>query len=104
VNGIPQSIEGRIRFAITHKRLIQVAYNGVLRVAEPHDYGMINRVDRLFIFQLRGGPVSAGKTRWRLLDVPKIESLEVLDEGFGGSRHASGQRHHAWDAVYARVA
>jgi hypothetical protein len=105
VKGIPQSIEGRIRFAITHKRLIKVAYNGVLRVAEPHDYGAINRVDRLFIFQLRGGrPLSAGKTPWRLLDVAKIESLEVLDEEFGGSRHASGQRHHAWDAVYARVA
>jgi hypothetical protein len=104
VIGIPQSIEGRIRFAITHKRLIKVGYNGVLRIAEPHDYGAINRVDRLFIFQLRGGTSPAGKTPWRLLDVAKIESLDVLDDRFAGSRHAAGQRHHAWDAVYARVA
>jgi hypothetical protein len=101
---IPQSIDGRIRFAITHKRLIKVSYNGVLRTAEPHDYGLVNGIERLFIYQVRGGTATAGKPPWRLLDVAKIESLEVLDERFAGSRHASGQRHHAWDAVYARVA
>lgn len=99
----PLSVDHRIRFAIAHKRLIKVGYKGVLRIAEPHDYGAINRVDRLFVFQLRGRPSSSSSKPWRLLDLPKIESLEVLDDTFPGSRNTAGQHHHAWDVVYARV-
>jgi hypothetical protein len=104
VDPFPPSLEGRIRFAITHRRLIQIGYNGVVRTAEPHDYGCQKGVDRLLIFQLLG-PARANRseTGWRLFDLPKIESLKVLDETFRGSRGSSQQQHHAWDAVYARV-
>lgn len=99
----PLSVDHRIRFAIEHKRLIKVGYNGVLRIAEPHDYGVSHRVDRLFVFQLRGRPSTRGDKPWRMLDVPKIESLEVLDETFPGSRGSSHRSHHHWDVIYARV-
>jgi len=101
---IPQPIESRIRFAIAHRRLIQVGYKGVLRMAEPHDYGSQKGVDRLLVFQLSGpARTNQGETGWRLLDVPKIESLDVLDGTFRGSRGSSQQHHHAWDVVYERV-
>jgi hypothetical protein len=102
-SGIPQSLDGPIRFAIAHKQLIEVGYNGVVRLAEPHDYGVINGVERLFVFQRRGRASNRSTTAWRMLDVPKIESLKVLGETFQGSRGASHQHHHAWDVVYARV-
>jgi hypothetical protein len=40
---------------------------------------------------------------WRLFDVAKIESLEVLDTPFRGSRRTSDQDHHKWDLLYLRV-
>ena len=103
VSDIPASLDGRIRYAIEQKRLIEVGYRGALRIAEPHDYGAIHGVERLFVFQLRGRASSRSGTPWRLLDLPKIESLRVLDETFRGSRGSAHKDHHAWDVVYARV-
>ena len=92
----PQTLEARIRNAIQNKRLIEVTYNGRPRRAEPHDYGCINSVDRLLVFQL-------DKRVWRMFDVPKIEDLVVLDESFRGSRRKAHESHHRWDLVYLRV-
>ena len=100
----PRSVDARIRLAIANKRLVEVGYNGRVRVAEPHDYGKQKGIDRLLVYQLRL-PSSSGRAviGWRLFDVAKIESLEVLDTAFKGSRSASSQEHHTWDVLYARV-
>ena len=102
---VTTSLDARIRRAITGKLLVEITYKGRRRVAEPHDYGCIGGVDRLLIYQLRGlDGTSAKDTRgWRLLDVPKIEALTVLDATFDGSRGGPDQAHHAWDALYLRV-
>jgi hypothetical protein len=92
----PQDLAARIRAAILNRRLITVTYHGRPRRAEPHDYGRLNEVDRLLVYQFD----PAG---WRMLDVPKIEALVMLDEGFPGSRQDEYQSHHRWDAIYARV-
>ena len=99
MNDTPGSIDGRIRFAIEDKRLIKVGYDGAVRIVEPHDYVGLNQVDRLFVFQLHGRESSKSSTPWRSLDVPKIESLEILDETFPGSRATEAQHHHVWDVV-----
>lgn len=101
----PLSVDSRIRQAIAGKNLVEIHYKHQTRIVEPHDYGVQNGVDRVFVYQLR---VTAGRTGkdavgWRLLDVPKIESLVVLESTFKGSRGQSGQAHHAWDKLYARV-
>ena len=100
----PQSVDARIRQAIGQKRLVEVAYKGRARLAEPHDYGKQNGIDRLLVFQLKCASSSGREAiGWRLFDVAKIESIEVLDKPFKGSRRASVQDHHVWDALYARV-
>ena len=101
----PPSVDARIRQAIAGKNLVEIRYKHQTRIVEPHDYGVKRGVDRLLVYQLR---VTAGKTAkdavgWRLFDVPKIESLVVLEATFRGSRGQSGQAHHAWDVLYARV-
>jgi hypothetical protein len=98
------SLDYRIRFAIAHRRLIEVTYQRTARRAEPHDYGKQRGVDRLLVYQLRG-PARPGKSAvgWRHLDLPKIESLIVLDDEFPGSRGADHDNHLAWDILYARV-
>jgi predicted DNA-binding transcriptional regulator YafY len=91
------TIDGRLRLAITRKRLVKLSYNGSLRVVEPHDYGVQKGTVRLLAYQLQTAP------GWRLFDVGKIEELSVLDTVFEGSRGASHQNHHVWDVIYARV-
>ena len=104
IAGPLSSLDYRIRFAIAHRRRIEVTYQRFARLAEPHDYGKQRGADRLLIYQLRG-PARPGhsSTGWRLLDFQKIESLTVLDEEFPGSRGTQQQSHHDWDVVYARV-
>ena len=101
---VTTSIHTRIRQAIAQKRLIDVRYNGRHRIAEPHDYGKLNGADRLLIYQV-GSKAEPGRkaTGWRMLDVPKIESLTILEASFDGSRADARQSHHAWDVIYARV-
>jgi predicted DNA-binding transcriptional regulator YafY len=92
-----KTVDERLRFAITNKRLVKLTYSGSVRVVEPHDYGVQKGSDRLLGYQLQTAP------GWRLFDVAKIEELAVLDTAFKGSRGASHQQHHRWDTVYARV-
>jgi hypothetical protein len=99
------SLDDQLRFAIANKRLLQFTYHGALRIAEPHDYGVLKRITRLFVYQLRGA-THARRSRvvdWKLLHVAKIHDCTVLDETFPGSRRDSHKRHYVWDIVYARV-
>jgi hypothetical protein len=104
VTSFPTSVDQRIRFAIAQKLLLEITYKGGGRIVEPHDYGIQNGVQRLLVYQRRG-PARPGQSPagWRMFDVPKIDSLVVLDMPFSGSRGASHRHHTAWDALYARV-
>ncbi len=98
------SLDARIRFAVAHRRLIEVRYKNSARVDEPHDYGVQKGVERLLVYQLRGPARPRQQAAgWRLLDVAKIEGCTVLDATFAGSRGAQHRQHHAWDVVHARV-
>jgi hypothetical protein len=105
ING-SRSVDKQIRFAIAQKRVIQVSYNGRLRTAEPHDYGMKNGSPKLLIYQLTGETRGA-KTSvhgWKLLEVSRIDACIVSDDTFPGSRRQRFQRHMTWDDLFARVA
>ena len=100
------SLDTAIRFAIGHRRLIEVRYKGSPRIAEPHDYGVQSGVERLFVYQLRGPgrPSRPDASGWRLLDTSKIEGCVILQQTFSGSRGRSHESHLTWDVLYARVA
>jgi hypothetical protein len=104
---VPDSgpFDRQLRFAIAHKRLIEVRYGGRLRVAEPHDYGMKNGSPKVLVYQLRaGGSTPDPRVRgWRLLDLKKISICAVSNATFAGSRADASQQHSAWDELYARV-
>jgi hypothetical protein len=77
-------MDDRLRFAIENTRLIEVRCNGNMRVAEPHDYGVHKKVERLLAYQLRSTARSLQRrvTVWRLFDLSKIEDCVVLDATF----------------------
>lgn len=97
----PVTLDGLLRFAIAHARLIEFTYHSVSRVAEPHDYGVHHGATRLLVYQ--GSSDSTRMPGWRLLDVSKIERLVVLEETFRGSRGATYRQHTNWDELFARV-
>jgi hypothetical protein len=97
------SLDERIRRAVAEKRLLEIRYKRAVRLAEPHDYGVIDGTERLLIFQLHGPDSGKGAVGWRLLDVVKIESCVVTDQTFAGSRGQSHQQHYQWETLYARV-
>lgn len=97
------SVDARIRRAIAEKRLLELRYKSAERLAEPHDYGVIDGIERLLVFQLRGPDSGKGATGWRLLEVVQIEDCTVTEQTFGGSRGQSHQQHYKWDTLYARV-
>lgn len=97
------SLDARIRRAIAEKRLLELRYKRAVRLAEPHDYGVIDGTGRLLIFQLGGPDSGKGAVGWRLLDVAKIEGCVVTEQTFAGSRGQSHQQHYQWETLYARV-
>jgi len=89
--------------AISGLRLVSFVLAGHERIAEPHDYGVIDGQRRLFFYQVGGGSRSGRPIGWRWADLGKIAGLRVLDRGFAGPRAVPSGRHHRWDRIVASV-
>jgi hypothetical protein len=90
-------MENLILEAIAHKRLIQFQYNRLLRITEPHVYGVTNGVRQILGFQI-GGQSSNGKLPdWRRFDLTQIFHLTILSETFPGRRLIPSGKHSSWD-------
>ena len=97
------SADHLLRAAIANKRVVSFILDGRRRIAEPHDYGIINGVSRLFFYQIGGQSRSGRPLGWRWGNLSKISELQILDERFGGSRPAPSGRHIHWDVLIATV-
>ena len=92
-----------IRLAIRERRLLAFDLNALPRIAEPHDYGIINGVARLFFYQVGGRSRSGKPVGWRWAQVDHLRSLRLLDEHFKGARDSGTGRHVEWDLLLASV-
>jgi hypothetical protein len=92
-----------LRTAIAARHLISFTLSGCRRVAEPHDYGIINGETRLFFYQTGGESHSGKPVGWRWAVLSKISDLEMLDEHFPGPRAGPSERHVKWDQLFASV-
>lgn len=102
-NPMMESAGQLLRTAITTKRLVSFTLDGCQRIAEPHDYGSIRGVSRLFFYQLGGKSRSGKPLGWRLGDLSRISDVRILDDRFGGPRAAPSGRHIHWDVLIATV-
>lgn len=89
--------------AIAERRLVAFTYDGLERVAEPHDYGVIDGETRLFFYQVGGASRSGRPLGWRWAVAGRIGGLRLLDERFPGPRPAPSGRHQRWDQLIASV-
>jgi hypothetical protein len=96
-------VDAFLRAAIEGHRLISFKLDGRARVAEPHDYGLVDGVARLLFFQVGGESRSGHPIGWRCPAVAKIADLELLERRFAGTRSTPTGRHKRWDRIIATV-
>jgi hypothetical protein len=92
-----------LRSAIAERRLVTFVLDGCRRIAEPHDYGVMNGELRLFFYQTGGESRSGRPFGWRWATLAKISGLQALDERFAGPRETPSGRHIQWDTLLATV-
>jgi hypothetical protein len=92
-----------LRAAIANKRLVSFTLDGCRRIAEPHDYGIINGVGKLFFYQVGGESRSGRPLGWRWGKLSKVSEVRILDGRFSGPRPAPSGRHIHWDVLIATV-
>ncbi len=100
----PTSLHQQLCSAIETKRLIQFTYQALRRIAEPHDYGIINGTSQLLVYQVAGKSRSRKLPDWRLIKVAEIAEFRILEERFPGGRAVPSGKHKQWDCLFARVA
>lgn len=92
-----------VRAAIRGRRLLAFVYRGVVRLVEPHDYGVRNGRLQVLVRQLlRGGRVCPPDD-WRTLLLAGMDDLRPLPERFPGGTPTSSGAHVAWDLLILRV-
>ena len=96
-------IDKQLRTAIGERRVIAFKLDGFARIAEPHDYGVVEGERRLFFYQLGGESRSGRPLGWRWAKLSKIAELQLLERRFRGTRPAPSGRHVEWEQVLASV-
>ncbi|HJU05837.1 MAG TPA: hypothetical protein VJ692_11870 [Nitrospiraceae bacterium] len=99
----PEPIHKLLCEAIRNKRLIKFEYKDCRRIAEPHDYGLIEGVKKLLAYQIEGESQSGKLPDWRWAEVEKINRVQVLKRRFAGARAAPSGEHTLWDCRFASV-
>lgn len=96
-------LDSLLRSAIRERRLVEFVLDQLPRVAEPHDYGLIDGESRLFFYQVGGQSRSGRPLGWRWAVLSKISELRVLEQQFRGSRPVPSGKHVKWDKLFATV-
>lgn len=68
--------------AIEGQNLLQFDYEGEQRIVEPHCYGLTTKGNEAIRAYQVDGYSSSGKMGWKLYDMAKADSFEVLSETF----------------------
>jgi hypothetical protein len=97
------NVDKTIRTAIAGRRMLSFELDGRSRIGEPHDYGVINGVVKLFFYQVGGESSSGRPLGWRWAELEKVSDLRMLERQFAGSRPAPSGRHVEWDQLFASV-
>jgi hypothetical protein len=103
IDPVDARLDRLLRHAIAEKRLVTFLLHGCRRIAEPHDYGIMKGIYRLFCYQTGGESRSKPGTGWRWATLSEMSQLRVLDGRFAGPRDAPTGQHIQWDVLVATV-
>lgn len=97
-------MESEIITAIAAKKVLSFMYRGLLRIVEPHVYGVHDGEAQLLGYQIRGRSSTGIVPDWRRFQLREIQGLQTLEEGFPGRRSFLSGKHSHWDRQIAVVA
>jgi len=89
--------------AINEKKLLEFTYDGLVRIVEPHVYGVTDGKYELLVYQIRGQSRSGGLPNWRRVILNKVTNMKILDESFSGRRPTPSGKHSSFDRTIAIV-
>lgn len=96
-------VDELLRSAIRERRLVSFILDERPRLAEPHDYGLIDGEPCLFFYQVGGESRSGRPLGWRWARLAKLSELHTLEDRFAGTRAVPSERHIRWDELFATV-
>lgn len=96
-------MEKLILEAIADKRLIEFYYQNLLRIVEPHVYGVTNGAQQVLGYQTGGRSSNGGLPDWRRFDLNQMSRLTILAQTFPGRRSIPSGKHSSWDSRIAIV-
>ncbi len=97
------NLDNAIRAAISNRNIIEFAYHGYDRIAEPHVYGIHEGRRQILVYQIGGDTSSGGLPEWRRINVDQISSLRITPQNFSGPRPYSSGEHSNFDEILAVV-
>jgi hypothetical protein len=90
--------------AINERRLVEFGYQGRFRVAELHEYGIIDDgKPTLFFWQVKGETSPGKPLGWRKARLTGVTRFKVLDDRFHGPRPPPSGQHLPWEVLFASV-
>ncbi|WP_298267477.1 hypothetical protein [Geobacter sp.] len=90
--------------AIRQKKKLSLRYDGVMRIVEPHAYGISKKGHELLrCYQVRGGHTSYTPHDWDLLKVSEITALTDTGEHFACARPDYRRDDKAMQTIYAQL-
>ncbi len=96
-------MDALITTAIANKKLVSFTYRGLLRIVEPHVYGIHDGKAQLLCYQVRGTSLSGNIPNWRRVELSLAQNIQILDEDFPGRRPAPSGQHSRFDVRLAVV-
>lgn len=89
--------------AITELKLIELTYDGQLRLVEPHVLGYKNYELELLTWQLTNKSELGNNAGWRTFQLKKITNLKIIDQFFNGVRLTKSHDKSRWDRIISAV-
>lgn len=68
--------------AIKSKKVLELIYEGEVRIVEPHCYGLTTKGNEAIRAFQTDGYSSSGKMGWKLYDLSKADDIQMLDDTF----------------------
>jgi hypothetical protein len=100
----PSALHAQLCAAITRRSLVMFEYGDLIRVVEPHRYGLNSAGNPMLSGWLRAGYSRSDPAGgWRNYLLSDIHSLQVLDAPFAGTRPGYAAHDHRMTEVYAQL-
>jgi hypothetical protein len=89
--------------AINNHQVIELQYDGELRIIEPHCYGITTADNEgLRAFQT-GGYSSSGTFGWKMYDLSKADNISISENRFDGPRPGYKRGDKGMSTIFAQL-